>query len=95
MHAYAWTAADGRTCHVRYRWQPEREERLSKADAKALGRDYLQDELPARLRRGPIRYTLFVQVAGPGDDVDDPASVWPAATLRSTSAMIWFLNSSW
>lgn len=79
VHAFQWTAADGRVSHVRYRWQPEREERLSPRAARQLGRDYLQAELDERLKRGPIRYTLHVQIAGPGDDVNDPASVWPAS----------------
>lgn len=78
VHAFKWTAPGGKSCHVRYRWQPERVEQLSQGAARRLGRDYLQSELEHRLARGPIRYELHVQVAGAGDDVDDPASVWPA-----------------
>jgi catalase len=79
VHAYAWTAPDGVVRHVRYRWQPEREERLAPGQARKRGRDYLQAELRERLQRGAIRSTLVLQIAEPGDDVDDPASVWPAS----------------
>jgi catalase len=78
---------------VRYRWVPEApEERISAEEAKRQGPDYLQEEIAARLGRGPVRFTLELQIAGPGDSVDDPTSVWPderetvaAGTLELTA----------
>jgi catalase len=78
IHAFKWVDADGGERHVRYRWLPESSESpISSEDAKSRGRDYLQDELKERLERAPVRFTLELQIAGPGDSVDDPTAVWP------------------
>jgi catalase len=83
VHAYRWTAADGSTCHTRARWIPEAgEERIGPRDAKARGRDYLQEEIVQRLAAGPVRFALEVQIAGPGDEVDDPSTEWPKERRR-------------
>lgn len=79
VHAFQWTAADGSVRHVRYTWQPERVEQIPAGEARQRGRDYLQAELRERLQRNPARFALRVQIAEPGDPVDDPAAVWPAS----------------
>jgi catalase len=79
IHAYRWVDADGGERFVRYTWVPaEPCENLSAKEAKSRGRDYLQDDLRERLERGSVHFTLRIQVAGDGDSVDDPTSVWPA-----------------
>lgn len=83
IHAYRFVGADGRARYVRYTFLPEAgESRLGAREAKRRGRDYLQDEIRKRLERGPVRFTLELQLAGPGDNVDDPASVWPRERER-------------
>jgi catalase len=78
IHAYRWMAADGSQRFVRYTWVPGAGERsLSGRDAARRGRDYLQEELGERLARGPIRFTLRVQIAAPGDPTRDATAVWP------------------
>jgi catalase len=78
IHAYKWIAADGSERWVRYTWLPEgAEENLSTRDAKRRGRDYLQKEIAERLERGPVRFSLRLQVAADGDSADDPMAVWP------------------
>jgi catalase len=75
IHAYQWTAADGSTSWVRYTLVPT----ATKADRPAgeyAGRDRLFEEIAARLEQAPVRFSLRVQVAGPGDDPHDPTSVW-------------------
>jgi catalase len=79
IHAFKWIDADGGERHVRYRWDPEASEpSLSAEEAKSRGRDYLQEDIRDRLAAGPVRFTLELQVAAPGDPVDDPTAVWPA-----------------
>jgi catalase len=78
VHAFKWVDAEGGERYVRYHWLPEKEEpRLSQDEAKSRGRDYLHEEIAARLARGPVRFTLELTIAGPGDKVDDPSAVWP------------------
>ena len=55
---------------------------LEREEAKAKGRDYLRGELEARLAKGPVAFTLEVEIAEEGDDVDDPTQAWPAGRSR-------------
>jgi catalase len=79
LHAFRWVAPDGSHRHVRYRWVPEIVEAgIPSREARRRGPDYLQRDLDERLRRSPIRFTLKLQVAEPGDSVDDVSTVWPS-----------------
>jgi catalase len=73
IHAYKWLAADGAESWVRYRLTPQRGQRPA---GEFKGRDRLREEIVARLAEQPVRYTLDVQVAAPGEDPHDPTSVW-------------------
>lgn len=78
LHAFKWLDADGGSRYVRYTLLPEAQRAyLSLLEVRRKGPDYLRDELLERLARGPIRFLLEVQIAGPGDDPDSLASVWP------------------
>lgn len=83
VHAFRWLGPDGEAHHVRYEWAPaEGDHRLGGREAKARGHDYLQQDLRERLAQGPVRFTLELQVAEPGDAVDDPSQRWPAERER-------------
>jgi catalase len=95
IHAYRWLAADGSSRWVRYEWVPEAgSERIGLRDARKRGRDYLFEEWDARLRTGPVRWSLSVQIAGESDDPHDPMKHWPedreridAGTLTLTAVV--------
>jgi catalase len=62
---------------VRYRWVPEAGvETISLGEARNRGRDYLHEEIAARLEREPARMRLELQIAAEGDRVDDPTAPW-------------------
>jgi catalase len=83
IHAYRFLDASGGSRYVRYTFVPEAPApRLTPWAAKKLGRDYLQDEIRERVARGPVRFTLELQIAEPGDNVDDPSAVWPKVRRR-------------
>ena len=50
---------------------------LDDAAAKAKSPNYLFDELPQRLAKGPISFRIVVQLAEDGDTVDDATIHWP------------------
>ncbi len=77
IHAFKWMAADGSERYVRYTWRPQQGGGKRQRDA-----DYLQTELRERLESGPIRFALEVQIAQPGDPVDDPSAAWPKGRRR-------------
>lgn len=83
IHAFRFVDANSGSRYVRYTFVPEAGEvMLGLREAKGRGRDYLQDEIRQRLSRGPVRFRLELQLAGPGDDVNEPASSWPSGRER-------------
>jgi catalase len=83
LHAFRWTAAGGDQAFVRYELEPEAGERqIPRAEARARGRDFLAKDLAERLARGPAGFRLVVQVAEPGDPIDDPTRPWSKKRRR-------------
>jgi catalase len=79
LHAFRWVSPEGSSRHVRYSWLPEEGEATISSD-EALSRpsDYLKRDVEARFAAGkPIRFTLELQLAEPGDPVDDPRIALP------------------
>ena len=75
IHAFRWVDAQGGSRWVRYRFEPEAgESSTSKEDAKAIGRDYLQQDL---MRQAGAAFRMYVVIAGEGDDPADPTAPWP------------------
>lgn len=85
LHAFKWIDAAGGARFVRYTLRPaERAARLPPWAARRGGADYLQRDLRERVAAGPILFSLEVQVAEPGDPVDDPSAAWPKQRRRVT-----------
>jgi catalase len=80
IHSFRFTDAGGDTRFVRYRWEPEAgEQTLPGDEAKARGRDYLQEEIVAR---GESAFRLVAVIAADEDAVDDPTVAWPEERER-------------
>jgi catalase len=76
--AFRFTNDRGASRFGRYRIVPSAGmEHLDAAAAAAKGADFLFDELRERIARGPIEFTLLVQLANDGDVVDDATVHWP------------------
>jgi catalase len=45
---------------------------LSAAEIAKKSPDYLVDELPERLKKGPVTFHIKAQLAAPGDATKDP-----------------------
>jgi catalase len=46
-------------------------------DLAKRGPDFLAQEITERIRSGPLRWTMVVSVANPGDPTSDPSKQWP------------------
>lgn len=69
---------DSKVTTLRYRIVPVAGEEHLDADAlKSKSPTYLFDELPERLKSGPIEFKLLVQVAEEGDATDNATVIWP------------------
>lgn len=55
---------------------------LDSAAAAKVSPNYLFEDLPKRLAKGPVKYRLYVQLANPGDQTNDGSIVWPADRKR-------------
>lgn len=76
--AFQFLNADGVSQYGRFRIRPEAgTEYLSNEAAAAKSPNYLFEEIDERLAGGPVRLGIFVQMAGPGDDVADASVTWP------------------
>jgi catalase len=62
---------------VRYQMVPERVVHLDKAEAAKQAPNFLMDELPERLKRGPVTFRLKAQLAAAGDSTNDATKPWP------------------
>jgi catalase len=83
IHAFKWIDARGGERYVRYTLLPESTGgRLAPWQARRRDRDYLQEEIRERVGLGPVRFTLEVQIATPGDPIDDPSAAWPKGRRR-------------
>lgn len=78
VNAFKFTNAKGTTTFGRYQLQPVGGEKvLTSEQVSKKGPDYLAEEIRDRVRRGPVKYKLLLQVAGPDDKIDDPTIAWP------------------
>lgn len=78
LNAFKFLDSEGGSRYVRYMFVPDAgETRISAREARRRGRDYLQEEIRERVARGPVRFTLELQIAAPGDPTDDPSAAWP------------------
>lgn len=79
INAFRFTNASGRTRAVRWSFAPEVAlHGLDKAHLADLPRDYLFNEMVARLGRGAVRWHMLVTVAAPGDPTSHATIPWPA-----------------
>jgi len=76
--AFAFLNATGEKRFGRYRIVPEQGNDYLTEDAVAkLSPNYHFDEIVQRVRSGPVRFKILVQVAAEGDIVDDATRHWP------------------
>jgi catalase len=76
--AFAFTNAAGEKRFGRYRILPEHGNQfLTDAEATALAPNYHYDELEERVKKGPVRFRILLQLAASGDTTDDATVHWP------------------
>jgi len=78
VNAFKFTNAKGKSSYIRYQILPVAGEHALPEGAKPEP-NYLMEELPARVAKGPVKFKLMAQIANEGDNVNDPTAVWPAA----------------
>ena len=70
---------------MRYQLLPEAGRHfLSKDESTKAATNYLEDEIRQRVARGAVRFKVVLQLAAPGDKIEDPSVAW-ASTNRVTT----------
>ena len=78
INAFKFTNAKGAVTFGRYQLRPVAGEHyLTQEQLATMEPDYLSTEIRERVRRGPAKFTLLLQVAEKDDKVDDPSIAWP------------------
>ena len=78
VSAYRFTNEEGVSTYGRYRIRPDGDgEYLDASAAASKTPDFLFDEITGRIARGPVGFRILVQLAAPGDVVDDATVQWP------------------
>ena len=78
IHAFRLINAAGEARWARYRWEPSLgESKVAPDEARAGGRDYLQEDLRSRLAGGPAGFDLVFVLGTDADSLTDPTEAWP------------------
>lgn len=80
INAFRLIDANG-TAHP-VRWQLEPQAAFAALPSQVDDKQFLQHDLARRLAQAPLRWTLRLVLAEPGDAVNDPARPWPAQRRR-------------
>jgi catalase len=88
-NAFVLVDGSGKKQAVRYQIEPAAGVSfLDSAAAAKAGGNYLFDDLQKRMARGPVVFTLYAQLASPGDQTNDGSIVWPGDRKRVTLGVI-------
>ncbi|MDX6719262.1 MAG: catalase [Solirubrobacteraceae bacterium] len=83
LHAYHLVDSAGTRRAFRYRWEAVAEPAgISPEEDRVLPPQYLLSEIKLRVAREPVAWDLVLQMAGPGDPVDDMTKHWPQERRR-------------
>jgi catalase len=78
VNAFQFTNAAGKAVYGRYQIVPVAgAQYLNQAAADKAAPDYLMTDIVARVQAKDVQYKLLLQLAAPGDDVNNATVVWP------------------
>jgi catalase len=78
VNSFKFTNAAGVAVYGRYQILPAAGTiYLPVGQAETVGPDYLREEIRRRVAKGPVTFRLVLQIAKPGDRIEDPSVAWP------------------
>ncbi|HVT94804.1 MAG TPA: catalase family peroxidase [Bryobacteraceae bacterium] len=78
VNAFRFVDEKGTARYGRFQIHPDGPTQYLDDEAvKGKGENFLFDDMAERIARGPVRLRITVQMAEPGDTVDDATSIWP------------------
>ncbi|HJT99180.1 MAG TPA: catalase family peroxidase [Rhodanobacteraceae bacterium] len=77
IDAFVFVDKAGKKQPFRYLIAPEKIVHLNPDEIAKQAPNYLVDDLPQRIAKGPITFHVKAQLAAPGDQTKDPTQPWP------------------
>ena len=78
LDSFLFTDASGNDHAVRWSLVPAAEPvAVPPEELAKRGPDFLETEIAERIKSGPLRWTMLVSLANPGDQTVDPSKAWP------------------
>jgi catalase len=77
IDAFIFTNKAGAAQPFRYIIAPDNVVHLSAQEVASKPPNYLMEDLPSRLAKGPVTFHIKAQLAAPGDPTKDPTQPWP------------------
>lgn len=94
VNAFKFTNTQGNSVFGRYQILPvDGAHYLTQAEADKAAPDYLMQGIVKRVATKPVQYTLVLQLAEAGDNVNDPTAVWPD-TRKTVALGVLSLNAA-
>ena len=83
LNSFVFTNAKGDEHAVRWSLVPAATPvPITQAELDKRGPDFLEQDITARVRSAPQRWTMVTTVADPGDPTADPSRVWPESRRK-------------
>ncbi len=74
VNSFKFVNEKGSGTYIRYRFKPlAGEEVLTPSEIHTRGPNYLSEEILTRVASGPIQFSWYAQISGPGDVIEDPS----------------------
>jgi catalase len=89
VNSFRFTNAKNESKFGRYQIVPQAGAHFLSKDAFAgAGPNYLEEDIARRVAAGPVKFTLQVQLAAKGDQIENPAITWPDSRDTVTLGVI-------
>lgn len=80
IHTFYFVDSNGERTMVRWRFEPrDGVVNLTDEELATLGRDFLNERLKERIKKGPVLWDMMVAIGEPGDSVENPTVLWPTS----------------
>ncbi|MET0225878.1 MAG: catalase family peroxidase [Dokdonella sp.] len=77
INAFVFTNKEGNKQAFRYLFEPVKLDYLKPEEAAKKSADFLVEDLPQRLAKGPVTFKVKAQLAAAGDPTNDATKAWP------------------
>jgi catalase len=95
IHTFKFIDKDDKTTLVKWRFVPEDGEKaLTDAELTSMPHDFLEQALIDRVKRGPVKWDMWVTVGEPGDPETDPTVLWPAGRKEFKAGTLAFTGAT-